>query len=1347
MLFNSKKRLAVAVMVTALTGMSLQVAARKNIEANTKRVAFDRGKLRTTASCRPAVAAIDLDINNVRARLMTGGDMWWDIGISEARYEIPKGTKKNSLFAGSVWVGGYDPQGQLKVAAQTYRQDGNDYWPGPLEDNNDVTATTCSEWDRFWKVNNEDIIAFRDLVSRGQQGDAKQHDARFDAIWEWPATGNGNAKGISNQPLSQLTSTSLRSYAPFVDLNNDGKYQPDKGEYPDILGDQFIWWVFNDKGNVKQQTQTEAIGLEVQASAFAFSRKDALNDATFYRYRLVNRSSLSLDSTYIATWTDADLGYAFDDYIGCDTSRGLGILYNGTSVDGSGQINSYGDQVPMIGVDFFEGPKRYYTNANNVDTFEVLGMEGFYYYNNDFQRAGNPSNGQHIYGYMTGTTRGGQRFTFDWNGAPGTNSVAYGTGPIVKYVYSGDPGNTSEWSECSCNNTPYDRRFVHSAGPFRLDAGAENTVTIGAVWVANAGGCPNTSFKKLQAADDLAQDLFESGFQTVKGPDAPRMVVREMDRKLVFYLLNDEISNNFQEKYGYEDSAKYRVTSSKTRKFADSLYKFEGYRVFQLKNSQVQPSEVFDENGAINTDLAIEVFQTDIRNGVATIRNWTRQDLGNGNDSTWTSVVKVEGKDSGIVHSFSLQFDAFATGADKRFVNYRNYYFVAIAYAFNDFAATRNPATGVITPSFNASSKESAENTQDQPYLEGDKSAGGANLVVTIAMPNPANGDMGTVLNSDYGSGVIIKRIEGTGNGGNTIQMNEASEAEALAGPDYHSFHPVYEPGQGPVQVKVVDPRKVKPGNWELYLEGTTYGAPDTTKGIIDTAGSWKLVYNGGTTIYSERHIDLANEQILEEYGLSVSIKQVVRPGDNQADRNGYITSSITYADPGMTWLAGVNDGETRSYTNWIRSGANFERSTDGQPPIPCNWNDTRGSIPGVGAVYLDSVGQFYESMLSSNTVLRGTWAPYALAADENKAACGFGVIYKGSATFQGLAGIRSVDIVFTPDKSKWTRCPVIEMQDDNTLAEGKAPKFQLRRHASWDGGVDAAGNPVYSSSSQGMSWFPGYAVDQETGMRLNIAFGEDSWLTAYNGKDMIWNPTTTEDILNDFGRPVFGGKHYVYILTTKYDEGETLYGVLNSGSGALLSARLPSMMMWVGVPLVNRGFTLKPLKDGLIPTETRLRFRVDRPYARYMPVAGAALKNGGLPLYSFSTDDLAATPLTDADNPYAKDKQALLDKIHAVPNPYYGYTGYEINRLDTRVRITNLPRRATINVYSLDGSLVRRVEKDNPNVSYVDWDVRNTKGLPIASGMYLIHVNAEGIGETVLRWFGAMRPIDVTNY
>jgi hypothetical protein len=152
---------------------------------------------------------------------------------------------------------------------------------------------------------------------------------------------------------------------------------------------------------------------------------------------------------------------------------------------------------------------------------------------------------------------------------------------------------------------------------------------------------------------------------------------------------------------------------------------------------------------------------------------------------------------------------------------------------------------------------------------------------------------------------------------------------------------------------------------------------------------------------------------------------------------------------------------------------------------------------------------------------------------------------------------LHSVDIVLTPDKSKWTRSPVLEMSYDRNLAQGNVNKFALRAAPS----VDKDGNPATPGSGpsesqsdpnyisdHGMGWFPGYAIDIETGERLNIMFGEDSFLAAQNGRDMLFNPpgrdasllTASSDQIFDQNiysgtipniTPVMGGKHYVYIM------------------------------------------------------------------------------------------------------------------------------------------------------------------------------------------------------------------------
>ena len=95
------------------------------------------------------------------------------------------------------------------------------------------------------------------------------------------------------------------------------------------------------------------------------------------------------------------------------------------------------------------------------------------------------------------------------------------------------------------------------------------------------------------------------------------------------------------------------------------------------------------------------------------------------------------------------------------------------------------------------------------------------------------------------------------------------------------------------------------------------------------------------------------------------------------------------------------------------------------------------------------------------------------------------------------------------------------------------------------------------------------------------------------------------------------------------------------------------------------------------------------------------------------------------------------------MPNPYYGYSEYENNRLDTRVKITNLPERCTVKIYTVNGKLVKTFKKDSP-ITSLDWDLNNHKGVPVAGGIYLIHVEVPGIGERVLKFFGGMRQIDL---
>jgi hypothetical protein len=268
-----------------------------------------------------------------------------------------------------------------------------------------------------------------------------------------------------------------------------------------------------------------------------------------------------------------------------------------------------------------------------------------------------------------------------------------------------------------------------------------------------------------------------------------------------------------------------------------------------------------------------------------------------------------------------------------------------------------------------------------------------------------------------------------------------------------------------------------------------------------------------------------------------------------------------------------------------------------------------------------------------------------------------------------------------------------------------------------------------------GMSWFPGYAIDVETGTRLNMAFGENSWLNGSNGNDMKWNPTAEEknELTED---PIIGGGHFIYVFGKDaggsnmpgYDNGKYLYDLLSDQTSANFLNAWRSCI-WVMEPLLKQD-------EELLSTDARVQMRVKHPYQQAV-FTGI---NNGLPAYRFSTKGISSqTGVTDRSI-------AALEQIKIVPNPYYAYSDYEINGIDTRVKITNLPQDCDITIFNMSGGLVKKISKANSD-TFIDWDLKNYRGVPIASGLYIFHVDVPGVGEKIVKWYGAMRLIDVSTF
>ena len=1431
---------------TLLLSIVLLIVTQENFAEEQHNVNTQNLKA-TAAGCSAGGSFAFLDINNIRARINTGGDMWWN--FDRAEYYVPANTTQTSMFSASLWIGGVDVNGQLKLAAQRYRQVGIDYWTGPISRiDASVDAETCAEYDRLFEISRAEVDAF---IAWSTSADPAEEFPEYtipESILNWPAHGD--------EALGQ-------SYylAPFYDVDGDGNYDPRAGDYPYydvdnslcktltptkdadyyypddpdnwkfgilsdqvIKGDQTLWWVFNDKGNIHTETSGAAIGMEIRGQAFAFATNDEVNNMTFYSYEIINRSTFKLTQTYFSQWVDTDLGFAGDDYVGCDVARGLGYCYNGTAIDGSGEVEAYGEQPPAIGVDFFQGPYmdpdgldnpkfQYVVNAagDTVDAIQIcdvsingvnfgdgivdnerFGMRRYVYHNNTSANPNttDPSSAPEYYNYLRGIWKDNTKMQY--GGTAHTNDPK-AVGPETDFMFPGDTDpcnwgtggvppndgfnqNGKYWTEETEQNQPADRRFMQSAGPFDLQPGAVNYITVGIPWARATSGGPWASVLLLRVVDDKAQALFDNCFKVLDGPSAPDLTFLEDDRAITVTISNRKGSNNYLEAYSEIDpniQLLEDTTGQRTEAQEDSLktYRFEGYQIYQLRRADVSVESLDDP------DLARLVAQFDIKNGVTKLINYTL-DRGIGAN---VPVVKVDGGDEGIRHTFQITEDAFAD-KDPKLINHKQYYFIAVAYAFNEYLPYSQDA-GI----------ENGLYGQKLPYLAGRK-----NIKVYTTIPHkPVNG---LQTNSVYGDRFEITRIQGNGNGGFELQLKESTVEEILSKPPItytkdpitgkyttsdtigSDTYPIaYELGYiknyGPLNVKVVDPLDMKAGEYTIKFINAkqpsntdSQGNVIVTDSLAITAASWILTDASGTTWRSDTSIDIRNEQVIPELGISIDIFQIPAPGSATAANNGLINSSLTFADSSQFWFYGVPDFDIpASPLNWIRSGV-YKDDANTQ------FNDWRMSLDAPW-----DAGQYYEKIIG------GTWAPYALVADKDEfdEAPAYNFLSRDKAKLKFLA---SIDVVLTADKSKWTRCPVIETCPDDNLSQGGAEKLRLRKSPS----VDKAGNfaasidlpdsdnpedPNYISA-QGMGWFPGYVINVETGERLNVLFGENSWLAGDNGRDMQWNPSNR--ITDNSGNPIFGGMHYLYILNPitinyvgnlfhipPYDAGryfrDSLVGAGIANGGLPDNVRLSGLyasVNWVNMPLMVDSVWLPEGNDA------KISIRVTKPYRRYysstpMDLDNAKNENDFFPVYTFNTEGLEAVKFSTQKN------ESDLDLINVVPNPYYAYAdgpGYERNQLDTRVKITNIPEQCVVTIYNISGTLIRQYNVDktgvnNPSASTsgndtdpktsLDWDLKNFAGIPIAGGLYLIHVKETGgrSGERVIKWFGAMRPVDLNTF
>ena len=309
--------------------------------------------------------------------------------------------------------------------------------------------------------------------------------------------------------------------APYVDVNNNGIYEP-LIDTPGVKGAVHTLFICLTDGFEESHTSGEGFGggtlplyAELHLTAWCYNQS-GLEDVQFLKWVVINRSNSPWDSTYFSIVCDPDLGYANDDYIGCDTNRNMGYCYNGDNDDDPNQPYSYGQDPPAVGFDLLKS-----TVNKHASPPIVYNMTSF----NHFTGTSTPGpvcekdpNGEPepAYQFMRGYKK---------DRTPWLNPI-FNPPRKTKYCFSGDPESNSGWTEFigkinNCNgdtigvvspSPPGERRFVMSSGADGLTMNPGDTQTIMIAQFIARGTSNLNSVTKLKQLDDFIQAFVDSGF-------------------------------------------------------------------------------------------------------------------------------------------------------------------------------------------------------------------------------------------------------------------------------------------------------------------------------------------------------------------------------------------------------------------------------------------------------------------------------------------------------------------------------------------------------------------------------------------------------------------------------------------------------------------------------------------------------------------------------------------------------------------------------------------------------------------------------------------------------------------
>lgn len=435
-----------------------------------------------------------LTANNVDAGIGIGGNLFSvipdTIGINSTwtLFEAPKGSGIYSVATAAVWLTATDAANNTHCAAQRYKISDPGFADGP------VATSYNSAYDQYYrrvfKVTRQQLDAH--LTNTFPVSSA----AVDPALKQWPAKGNADV-------LAQYGVSIDHPLAPFFDVNGDGIYSPENGDYPLICGNEAIFFVFNSA-----RTSTDSFDFEIRGLAEEFAGNGVIsppvNNTVFVSYEVENKSNRAYNDFRLSLFEDVDLGCWLNDRAGCDTNLNLMFGYNGTDPDyDCNGLNGFGPLKAAHGVKFLNHR-----------------LAAFGYFTNGAPAAmGDPQVCDQYQNYSHANWADGTHFTH--------GGIGYNTGTATDFMFSGDPNNPQDWSEvqASVSQPPGDRRVFGTAALGNFAPGEVKHIDLAFTTVYDSTATMLTIVDTLKRDENIVQTFYNNQILSCRA--APTVSVNE----------------------------------------------------------------------------------------------------------------------------------------------------------------------------------------------------------------------------------------------------------------------------------------------------------------------------------------------------------------------------------------------------------------------------------------------------------------------------------------------------------------------------------------------------------------------------------------------------------------------------------------------------------------------------------------------------------------------------------------------------------------------------------------------------------------------------------------------------